>query len=59
MKEKDMEYVRSKVDNEGFDYAFIHYSNYEDIKDKKFHELRLAYIKAAKDLSKYLGVEEG
>jgi hypothetical protein len=57
MTKKDKSYVVSKVDNEGFDYAFIHYSNYEDIKDKKFHELRSAYIKAAKDLSDYLGLE--
>ena len=57
MTEKDREYVASKVDNEGFDYAFIHYSNYDKIKDKKFHELRLAYIKTAKDLSDYLELE--
>lgn len=57
MTKKDKDYVAAKVDNEGFDYAFIHYSNYEDIKDKKFHELRLAYKKAAKDLSDYLELE--
>jgi hypothetical protein len=58
MTKQDKNYVASKVESEGFDYAFIHYSSFEDIKDKKFHELRLAYIKAAKDLTNYVGIEE-
>jgi hypothetical protein len=58
MKKSDREYVAAKVDWEGFDYAFRHYSNFEDIEDPKFHELRLAYVKAAKDLAEYLGLDE-
>jgi hypothetical protein len=58
MTKKDKYYVATKVESEGFDYAFIHYSSFEDIKDKKFHELRLAYIKATKELSDYIGIEE-
>jgi hypothetical protein len=58
MEKSDKDYVAAKVDSEGFDYAFIHYSNYEDIKDPKFHKLRLAYIKAVKELSEYLGLDE-
>jgi hypothetical protein len=58
MTEKEKEYVLAKIENEGFDYTFIHYSNFKDIKDKKFHELRLAYKKAAEELSEYVGVEE-
>jgi hypothetical protein len=58
MTDKDKEYVLAKIESEGFDYAFIHYSDFKDIKDKKFHELRLAYKKAAEELSEYVGVEE-
>ena len=58
MTRKDKSYVASKIENEGFHYAFIHYSNYEDIKDKKFHELRSAYIDAVKNLSEYLELED-
>ncbi|MBE3085038.1 MAG: hypothetical protein IMZ64_02330 [Bacteroidetes bacterium] len=58
MTKKEKDSVTCKVENEGFDYAFIHYSNYEDIKDPKFHELRLAYIKAENDLAEYIGLEE-
>ena len=58
MKKKDKDYLEAKIDGEGFDYAFRYYSNYEDIKDPKFHELRLAYIKTAKDLAGYIGLNE-
>lgn len=58
--QEDMEYVQSKIDNEGFDYTFTGYSDFETIKDKKFHELRKAYIKAQEDLESYIeGVVEG
>jgi hypothetical protein len=58
MTQEEKNYVTCKVESEGFDYAFRHYSNYEDIKDPKFHELRKAYLKAVEDLIKYLGLEE-
>ena len=58
MKEKDKNDVATRADIEGFDYAFIHYSDFKEIKDKKFHELRLAYVKARNDLAKYIGLEE-
>ena len=58
MTEEEKGYVVSKINNEGFDYTFIHYSHFKDIKDDKFHKLRRAYIKAMKDLSKYLRLEE-
>ncbi len=39
---------------EGFDYCFMHYSNWEEIKDKEFHRLRINYIEAAKKLRQYI-----
>jgi len=55
MTKKQREYVRDTIENEGFDYAFRHYSDYEEIKDEKFHELRKAYEQAAKELEDYIG----
>jgi len=58
MKEEDRKKVAQRVGQEGFDYTFIHYSRFEEINDKIFHELREQYILAANKLRKYLKVEE-
>lgn len=55
MNGEELDYVRGCVDNEGFDYAFRHYSDFADVRDVKFHKLREAYIKAAEKLEGYLG----
>ena len=55
MTGKELDYIRATVDNEGFDYAFRHYSEFENVKDKKFHQLRKAYLRAAEALQEYLG----
>jgi hypothetical protein len=57
MHAKDLDYVRSKVENEGFHYCFVGYSNFKDVKDEEFHRLRENYLKAAKELRIYLNVE--
>lgn len=54
MKKKDKMHIAGIVDNEGFDYTFRYYSSFDDIKDPKFHKLRLAYEEAAKALSDYI-----
>ena len=46
--------VRQRVDQEGFDYAFLHYSDFKEAKDKEFHKLRVAYVNAHEDLETYL-----
>ena len=51
---EDKEYMRSKINNEGFHYCFMYYSSFNDIEDEKFHELRLAYIEAVKNLENYI-----
>lgn len=51
---EDFQYVQSKMQDEGFDYCFIHYSDFEEIKDEQFHILRKKYIQAQKELKKYI-----
>lgn len=58
MNKKDKEFVSGIVDNEGFDYAFTRYSDFSEIKDKKFHELRKAYCDAQEALAKYFELPE-
>lgn len=52
-----LQYVRDCVENEAFDYAFVDYSHFEEVKDEEFHRLRQAYLEARKALAAYLGVE--
>jgi len=49
-----LKYVLQRIKQEGFDYCFMNYSNFEEIKDKKFHKLRKKYIKAHKKLEEYI-----
>ena len=58
MKQQDKERVQNCIDNEGFDYAFRHYSSFEEVKDREFHKLRKAYVKAAAALAEYVGEPE-
>ena len=50
----DLSYLNAKMRDEGFDYCFRHYSSFEEIKDEKFHELRLKYIQIAEELENYV-----
>ena len=50
----DLTYLNAKMRDEGFDYCFRHYSSFEEIKDGKFHELRLKYIQIAEELENYV-----
>lgn len=54
MYKKDKRYVSDIVEQEGFDYAFTDYTDFHEVKDEKFHELRNAYIKAKEDLQNYI-----
>jgi len=40
---------------DGFDHTFRYYSNFKEVKDEKFHKLREAYLKAAEELTEYIG----
>lgn len=49
--------VSEAVEAEGFDYTFMDYSDFREIKDEKFHELRENYMEAAEELAKYAIIE--
>lgn len=51
---EDLQMVQYRMSAEGFDYCFRKYSSFEEVEDPKFHELRLAYIKAADEIEKYV-----
>lgn len=55
MSAPNREYMHAKIDKEGFDYAFESYSDFKEVEDTYFHELRLAYLKARQDLCEYMG----
>ncbi len=58
ISEKDKRYLCEKIDSEGFDYTFIHYSSFKDIDDPQFHALRKAYIEAHNKLAQYIGLNQ-
>jgi hypothetical protein len=51
---EDYQMVQYRINAEGFHYCFKHYSSFSEIKDKKFHKLRLKYLKSAKKLEQYI-----
>ena len=57
-KNRGLKYILDTVENEGFDYAFAHYSNFHDIKNDEFHKLRRVFLKARKELQEYLGIDD-
>ncbi len=57
MKGKDAQKIWDRIDQEGFDYTFISYSDFKAIDDEQFHKLRKAYVKAHDELKDYIGYE--
>ena len=53
-----LHYVADCVENEGFDYCFKNYSDFAEVKDEKFHELRKAYLEARAALVAYVDLED-
>jgi hypothetical protein len=53
--------VNYRMDNEGIDYCFEHYSSFEEIKDEEFHRLRLEFLRTMEELRNYIEkkVEDG
>lgn len=49
--------VHYRIEEEGIDYTFMHYSNFEEIKDEKFHQLRQEYLKISKELKNYIEMQ--
>lgn len=57
MNKQDKKYVKSIINNEGFNYTFEDYSDFEEIKDEKFHILRLKLLQSIKKIKDYIGYE--
>jgi predicted RNA-binding protein (virulence factor B family) len=57
MTKQENHKILDKIEWEGFEYTFVGYSDWEEIKDAKFHKLRKAYKKAAEALAKYVGAD--
>lgn len=54
-KEKlDMKFVKEIIEDEGFEYAFCDYSEFEEVQDEEFHRLRKEYLQATKALEEYI-----
>lgn len=54
VEKENFQNAQYRMYDEGFHYCFKNYSNFDEIKDEHFHELRLAYLKAAKELEDYV-----
>jgi hypothetical protein len=44
--------VDYRMDNEGFEYCFKHYSSFSEIKDEEFHNLRLSMLSQMENMRK-------
>jgi hypothetical protein len=51
---ENYEAVRYRMENEGIDYCFKHYSSFSEIKDEEFHRLRLNFLTAMKEIQEYV-----
>ena len=50
--------VTDIIDSEGFEYAFMQYSDFHDIENEEFHTLRKEYLKAREKLANLIGYTE-
>ena len=51
---EDFVAVEYRMDNEGIDYCFEHYSSFEEIKDEEFHRLRNNFLTSMKEIRGYV-----
>ena len=51
---EDYEMVRYRMDDEGMEYCFKHYSTFEEIEDEEFHKLREEFLESASKLREYV-----
>ena len=55
--EEQQEYINNvdyRINVEGFDFTFDGFSDWEIIKDEKFHKLRKKYLEVKNELQKYV-----
>ena len=58
MKPRDAIKLADSVEKEGFESAFVDYSDFAEIQDAEFHQKREAYLASRKALIEYLGLED-
>lgn len=51
---EDWESVKYRMRNEGIDYCFESYSNWDEINDEEFHRLRLGFLQYMKEIREYV-----
>ena len=51
---ENYESVRYRMDDEGIEYCFKHYSSFEEIEDEEFHKLRLEFLESTSKLRSYV-----
>jgi len=51
---EDWQMVRYRMDNEGLEYCFKHYSSFEEIKDKEFHKLRKKLLETMEKMRNFV-----
>jgi hypothetical protein len=51
--------VNYRMDNEGFEYCFKHYSSFSEIKDEEFHNLRLSMLSQMGNMRKLVSDKIG
>lgn len=56
MSARTIEDVKDRVEAEGFEYAFVSYSDFSEVKDAEFHKRRAAFIAARNALAEYIGL---
>lgn len=57
LNKEDYKRIQSRVQNEtSLAYAMMDYSNWNEIEDEGFHELRDAYVMAHNNLCLYIGL---
>jgi hypothetical protein len=58
---ENWERVQYRMEEEGIDYCFEHYSHWDEIKDEEFHRLRMGFLQYMKEIREYVDkkVDEG
>jgi len=51
---ENYESVRYRMGDEGMDYCFEHYSQFEEIEDEEFHKLRTEFLESTLKLRSYV-----
>lgn len=58
MKAKDKKTICQAINNEGFDYALRHYSNWDEIKDDEFQQMLLEYLQLVERIEDYIDLKK-